>query len=88
MTHEIWLAAALILLRSLPFGLWRVRARKLSVPWFLAIHVPVLLAIALRLLMGIGFRLATLPIFVGAFAAGQFLGGRLDRLGGRGAGGA
>lgn len=69
--------AAAILLLNLPFGWWRAGTRKLSLPWFLAVHLPVPLAIGLRFAAGLGFRLATLPLFVAAFFGGQFLGGRL-----------
>jgi len=70
------LAAAIVVL-NLPFGYWRAGTRKLSLPWFLAIHVPVPAIIGLRLLTGIGFQVATLPLTVGAYAIGQFVGGRL-----------
>jgi hypothetical protein len=69
-----------ILAINLPFGFWRGGLRKLSPRWFVAVHAPVPLAIALRWYTGLPFRLATLPLFVAAFFAGQFLGGRLRRL--------
>ena len=69
--------ALVIFALNLPFGYWRSRTQKFTLPWFLAIHLPVPLAIGLRFLVGLGMRLGTLPLFVGAFAAGQFVGGRL-----------
>lgn len=72
--------ASLIAALNLPFGFWRAGTRRFSVPWFLAVHVPVPLAVGLRLGAGMGWRPATLPLFVGAFLAGQFLGGRARRL--------
>lgn len=69
----------LVLVLNLPFGFWRAGTRRFTLPWFLAIHVPVPLSIGLRLAAGIGWRLGTLPLFVGAFFAGQFLGGRCRR---------
>ena len=69
-------AMLVIFIVNLPFGYWRARTRKFTVPWFLAIHLPVPLSVGIRLLAGIGWRLSALPLFVGAFAAGQFLGGR------------
>jgi hypothetical protein len=75
----VWGLAVLILALNLPFGFWREGTRRFSVPWFLAVHVPVPLAVGLRISAGMGWRLATLPVFVGAFFAGQFLGGRARR---------
>lgn len=65
---------------NLPFGYWRAGTKRFTLPWFLAIHLPVPLAVALRLAAGVGWRLGALPLFVGAFFAGQFVGGRLRRL--------
>ncbi len=75
-THLLAIAAA-ILAVNLPFGWWRAGVRKFSRDWFLAVHLPVPLAIAIRWLGHEGLHLTTLPIFVGAFFAGQFAGGRL-----------
>ena len=62
---------------NLPFGYWRAGTRKLSVAWFLSVHLPVPLIVLMRVASGVGFQLATLPFTLGAFALGQFLGGRL-----------
>jgi hypothetical protein len=75
--RELILLAAAIVALNLPFGYWRAGTRKLSLPWFLAVHVPVPAIIGLRFLLGIGFQLATLPITISAYALGQFVGGRL-----------
>ena len=75
--QNTWTVAGVILLVNLPFGFWRAGVRKFTLPWFLAVHVPVPIAIGLRFLAGIGFRLGALPVFVAAFFGGQFLGGRL-----------
>jgi len=79
MTPATWGLALLIVALNLPFGYWRAGTRRLTLPWFLAVHVPVPIAVGLRIAAGMGWRLATLPVFVGAFFAGQFLGGRLRR---------
>jgi hypothetical protein len=71
--------ASLVWLINLPFGWWRAGVRRRSAPWFLAIHIPVLLSIGLRLSLGVGFHLATLPLYVAAFALGQWVGGRVLR---------
>ena len=70
-------SVAAVLVINMPFGFWRAGTKRFTLPWFLAIHVPVPLAVGLRLLAGVGWRLGTLPLFVGAFLAGQLLGGRL-----------
>lgn len=69
--------ALVVLALNVPFGYWRAGTRRFSVPWFLAVHLPVPVAIGLRIAVGGGLRLATLPVFVGAFFTGQFLGARL-----------
>jgi len=74
---KLWLVAGAIALLNLPFGFWREGLRKLSPWWFVAIHAPIPFAILLRWLSGLGFHLATLPIFITAYFAGQFTGGRL-----------
>ena len=74
---NLWTVAFLVFLVNLPFGYWRAGAVKFSRPWFLAVHLPVPLVIALRLVSGLGFQLATFPVMVGAFFAGQLVGGRL-----------
>jgi hypothetical protein len=78
--HSIWVILALIFVVNLPFGYWRAGVRKLSRPWFFAVHVPVVLAIGMRLLAGIPFRLVTLPLFVAAFFVGQMAGGMVRSL--------
>ena len=62
---------------NLPFGFWRSRVKKFSVPWFLAIHLPVPLVVLVRIFAGLGWHLITFPVLVGAFFCGQFLGGRV-----------
>lgn len=69
--------AGSILLINIPFGYWRAGARRFSVPWFLAVHLPVPLAVGLRVLVHLGWRIGLLPIWAGAFFLGQFLGGKL-----------
>lgn len=75
-----WAVAGVILLVNLPFGFWRAGVRKFTLPWFLAVHIPVPLAVGLRILAGLGWRLGALPVFIAAFLGGQFLGGRLRAL--------
>lgn len=72
--------SAFVLLINLPFGYWRAGTRKFSLPWFLAVHVPVPLTVGLRLASGIGWHMATFPIIIGTFFGGQFLGGYFKRI--------
>ena len=71
--------ALLVFLLNLPFGYWRSRTRRLTLPWILAIHLPVPFVVALRLGSGLGFRLATFPVLIGAYFLGQLCGGWAGR---------
>ena len=75
MSHTLELAG-LVLLLNLPFGYFRAGVKRFSVPWFIAVHAAIPLIVLLRFLMGVGWRLATFPLFVGAYAVGHFLGGK------------
>ena len=75
---SLWLAALIVLVLNLPFGYWRKTLRKFSWRWFLAIHAPVPIVVAIRVLGGLGWHPLTFVVLVGAFSAGQFLGGRLE----------
>jgi hypothetical protein len=74
---QFLLVTGFIFLVNLPFGYWRARTEKLSVPWFLAIHLPVGLTVGFRILAGIRFMFGGIPFFVGAFFLGQSLGGKI-----------
>jgi len=78
MTLLLFVAVAVLIL-NLPFGYWRAGVRRYSLAWFLSIHIPVPCVVALRLMSGLGFHLATLPLVVGAYVAGQVLGGVIRR---------
>jgi hypothetical protein len=73
--HNLWIIAIAVFLLNLPFGFWRARTKKFSASWFLAVHVPVPGVVALRIFSGLGWRFTTFPVLIGAFFAGQFLGG-------------
>ena len=77
--HGLSTVAMSVALLNLPFGYWRAGTRKLSVPWFLAVHLPVPLVVGLRLWSGLGWRLTTVPWLAGAFFLGQFAGGVVRR---------
>lgn len=72
-------AGAIVALLNLPFGYWRAGTTKFSLPWFLAVHAPVPLVVAIRFLAHLGWHFITFPVLVGAFFAGQFVGGYLRR---------
>ncbi len=75
--YRLGVAVALL---NLPFGYWRAGTQRFTRPWFLAVHAPVPGVIAMRILAGIAWRLANLPVLMGAFFLGQFVGGRLRRV--------
>lgn len=75
--HNLWAIAGLIFVLNMPFGFWRAGVRRFSMPWFVAIHAPVVLAICIRMLAGVPLRTSTLLLFAGVFVLGQSLGGKL-----------
>ena len=77
---SLWTVALLVFLLNLPFGYWRASVRRLSRQWFLAVHLPVPLVIALRVFSGLGWKPISLPVLVGAFFLGQFVGGKVRHL--------
>ncbi len=76
---DLWSVSAIVFFVNLPFGWWRVTARRFSLNWYLSIHVPVLLVVLLRIFAGVGWHPLTFPVLVVAFSAGQFAGGWLYR---------
>ena len=72
--------AAGVLVLNLPFGYWRVGVRKFSLPWFLAVHLPLPCVVALRLYTGLGWSLSSFPFVIAAYVTGQYLGGALRRV--------
>ena len=74
---QLVLVTVLIFVVNLPFGYWRARTERFSLPWFLAIHLPVGITVGLRILAGFRFMFGGLPLFVGAFFLGQTLGGKI-----------
>jgi hypothetical protein len=77
--NPLWLAGIAVMLLNLPFGFWRSRVPKFSFPWFLAVHLPVPFVIAIRFIARLGWHPVTFPVLVGAFFAGQFLGGKIAK---------
>jgi hypothetical protein len=77
---RLCIIAVIVFLINLPFGYWRNMVRKFSVPWILAVHLPVPIVVALRIYGGLGWHFITFPVLIGAFFLGQFCGGNLDYL--------
>jgi hypothetical protein len=69
------LAAVVII--TLPFGFYRAYTRRMSLRWFLAIHVPVVLVFLVRVEAGLSWWF--IPFSCVAFAAAQILGARAGR---------
>lgn len=65
----------LTFLVNLPFGYFRGRSRRFSLPWFLCIHIPVLVIFMARVFLDA--ELQIVPILFVAALAGQVIGGRL-----------
>jgi hypothetical protein len=76
----LWVATILVFLINMPFGYWRSRVPRFSSRWILAIHLPVPFIIACRIFLHLGWHFITFPILIGAFFAGQFAGGKLQRF--------
>jgi hypothetical protein len=76
---ELVAALSLVLVVNLPFGWWREGLRKFSGGWLLAVHAPIPLIWVIRHLLGLPWRPQTLPLFLVAYFAGQWLGARARR---------
>jgi hypothetical protein len=78
-SYELYAIFALFIftfLINLPFGYFRSKTIKYSLPWFLYIHIPIPLILVARTFSHIEFRYV--PIFVLAALAGQILGGKFN----------
>jgi hypothetical protein len=71
---EVFLVVVLL---TLPFGFYRAYTRKLSLRWFLAIHLPVPLVFLARFEAHLAYYF--IPFTCLAFATGQLSGSRLGR---------
>ena len=60
---------------NLPFGAWRTTTRRLSVWWFLSIHLPIPAIFVIRRAAGFGWDYV--PVMVACAATGQLAGGWL-----------
>ena len=74
---RLWAVALAVLALNVPFGFWRAGTRKFSLPWFLAIHLPVPAVVALRILLKLGWTVPVVGVLMAFFFLGQFVGSRL-----------
>jgi hypothetical protein len=74
---RIAVVLAIVFVVTLPFGFYRAYTRKLSVRWFLAIHVPVVLVFLARYEAHLSY--VFIPFTIATFAVAQYLGGRAGR---------
>jgi F0F1-type ATP synthase membrane subunit a len=79
LTISLWEVALAVLFLNIPFGFWRDGTKRFTLPWFLAVHLPVPVVVGLRILSKLGWRLTTLPVLVGSFFLGQLLGGKIHQ---------
>ncbi|MDO8445687.1 MAG: hypothetical protein Q7T53_06260 [Deltaproteobacteria bacterium] len=79
MKSSVTLLALLIftILLNLPFGYFRERSRKYSIPWFLYIHIPIPFIIFLRLTFEFSWK--AIPLVVLAALTGQLAGGKIGK---------
>lgn len=54
-------------------GIWRIKAKKFSLKWFIAIHITMPLIYMLRVSEGLGYW--SIPLFVASAVLGQLVGG-------------
>jgi hypothetical protein len=71
---QVAIAVAVV---NMPFGYWRSGKRRFSASWFIAVHGSLPIVVAIRVAAGIAWRLANLPLLMGAFFTGQLVGGVL-----------
>lgn len=64
-------------LSNIPLGYLREGAPRLSVRWFVYIHLSIPFIVALRVVNGVGWRV--IPFTLALALAGQWLGGRARR---------
>jgi hypothetical protein len=74
---RIAVVLVIVILVTLPFGFYRAYTRKLSLRWFLAIHVPVVFVFLTRYEAHLSYWY--IPFTCTAFAAAQIVGSRIGR---------
>ena len=77
-TQHTFLLATLLattFLITLPFGMWRVRCRKFTLRWWLAIHLVIPFIIMMRIWGG--FSYIYIPLFIASTILGHIIGGKI-----------
>jgi hypothetical protein len=64
---------------NVPLGMWRERYKKLSLPWFIIIHLSVPVIIVLRIYLKANMYF--IPLFIALAVSGQLTGGKIARRG-------
>lgn len=77
LTLKLTLVLLLTVVINLPFGYWRQGLKKFTLPWWLAIHLPIPLIVAFRI--GLGIPYSTVPLVIASAVAGQWIGGRMRK---------
>jgi hypothetical protein len=72
----------IVFLINIPFGYWRSRADRFSRNWMMAIHLPVPVVFLMRIMSG--FSWTIIPLLMVSFATGQFIGGNIRNIYGKG----
>ena len=62
---------------NVPLGIWRERYKKLSLPWFIIIHLSVPVIIVLRIYLKANPYF--IPLFIALAVSGQLMGGKIAR---------
>ena len=74
---NLGIVLAIIFILNLPFGCWRGHVKPFSLPWILAVHLPVPFVIIVRMLGDVGWHIKTFPLLAVVYFAGQYLGGSI-----------
>jgi len=73
----ILIVSAFSFLINVPLGIWRERYKKLSLPWFIIIHLSVPVIIILRIYLKANPYF--IPLFIALAVSGQLIGGKIAR---------
>lgn len=68
----------LVMVLNIPFGYWRANVKKFSLPWFLAVHLPVPLVAYMRSQFHLGWLVLMIFLFVVAYFTGQSIGVKIS----------
>ncbi len=75
--NHLFLACLATFFINLPFGYFRGGFKKLSLMWFLMIHLPVPFVVAVRRFEHLHLTWVLAPFLVGSFFLGQFVGRKI-----------